>query len=62
MSEPVNELDEKLKCLMADIGAQVGEVLRCIIEVEVASQVSRIQQLQAVLNGTTCGGDVLPPT
>jgi hypothetical protein len=58
----VSEMDEKIRCLMADIGGQVGEVLRCIIQVEVASQIAHIQQLHAVLNGTACGGDVPPPT
>jgi hypothetical protein len=54
-------MEEKLKCALADVGSQVGEILRCLIESEVAAQVSRIQQLQAVLNGTACGSDALPP-
>lgn len=58
----MNELEEKLNCLMVDIGSQVGEILRCIVEAEVAAQVSKIQQLQAVLNGTACGSDGTPPT
>jgi hypothetical protein len=40
----------------------MGDILRCIVEAEVAAQVSRIQQLQAVLNGTACGSDGTPPT
>ena len=58
----MNELEDKLKCAFADIGAQVGDLVRCLIEAEVANQVSRIQQLQAVLNGATCGSDGTPPT
>jgi hypothetical protein len=55
-------MEEKLKCAFADIGAQMGDILRCIVEAEVAAQVTRIQQLQAVLNGTACGSDGTPPT
>jgi hypothetical protein len=58
----VNELEEKLKCALADVGTQVGEILRCIIQAEVAAQVAKIQQLQDILSGSSCGGDVLPPT
>jgi hypothetical protein len=58
----MNDMEEKLKCAFADIGTQVGDMLRCIIQSEVAVQVSRIQQLQAVLNGTTCNDDVMPTT
>lgn len=56
----MNELEEKLQCVMMDAGAQIGELLRCIIEAEVNAQLSKIQQLQAVLNGTTCCGDATP--
>jgi hypothetical protein len=58
----VNELEEKLKCAFADIGGQMGSILHCLIQAEIASQLSRIQQLQAVLQGTTCDDDVTPPT
>jgi hypothetical protein len=58
----MNELEEKLQCVMVDAGAQIGEILRCIIEAEVTSQLSKIQQLQAVLNGSACCGDVTPTT
>ena len=57
----MNEFEEKLKCAFADAGAQVGDIIRCLIESEVAAQVSRIQQLRAVLDGTACGGDATPP-
>lgn len=56
----MSELEEKLQCVMVDAGAQIGELLRCIIEAEVNAQLSKIQQLQAVLNGAACCGDVTP--
>jgi uncharacterized protein YktB (UPF0637 family) len=61
----VSELDEKLRCIFEEVGAQVGEVLRCMIQNEVASHVARIQQLQSVLDGTACQKsgetDAFPP-
>jgi hypothetical protein len=57
----VNDLEEKLKCAFSDIGAQVGDLVRCMVAAEVAAHVARIQQLQAVLNGTACSNDVNPP-
>jgi hypothetical protein len=57
----MNELEEKLNCAFADVGSQIGDILRCMIEAEVAAQVARIQQLQAVLDGTACTGDANPP-
>jgi len=57
----VNEFEEKMKCAFAYAGGQVGEVLRCLIQAEVAAQLARIQQLQDVLNGASCGGDATPP-
>lgn len=56
----MNELEEKLQCVMIDAGAQIGDLIRCIIEAEVNAQLSKIQQLQAVLNGTACCGDATP--
>jgi hypothetical protein len=56
----MNEMEERLKCIMLDVGAQVGDILRCIIQSEVAAQVARIQQLQAVLDGTACDKDATP--
>jgi hypothetical protein len=56
----MNELEEKLQCVMMDAGSQIGELIRCIIEAEVNAQLSKIQQLQAVLNGTACCGDATP--
>jgi hypothetical protein len=58
----MNELEDKLKCAFSDIGIQVGDILRCIIQAEVAAQVQKIQQLQDILTGTSCNSDVLPTT
>jgi hypothetical protein len=58
----MNELEDKLKCAFSDIGTQVGDILRCIIQAEVAAQVQKIQQLQDILTGTSCNSDVLPTT
>jgi hypothetical protein len=56
----MNDLEEKLQCVMMDAGSQIGDLIRCIIEAEVNAQLSKIQQLQAVLNGTACCGDATP--
>jgi hypothetical protein len=58
----MNELEDKLKCAFSDIGTQVGDILRCIIQAEVAAQVQKIQQLQDILTGISCNSDVLPTT
>jgi len=57
MSEQItqNELQEKLDCIFADVGSQIGDILRCMVEQEVASHVSRIKQLQGILSGDICG-------
>jgi hypothetical protein len=47
-------LDEKLKCAFATIGVQVGDLIRCMVNQEIASNVNRIQQLNAILNGSIC--------
>lgn len=47
-------LEDTLKCAFADIGAQVGELLHCMISAEIASHVVRIQQLQGALDGSLC--------
>lgn len=63
MSEQIepNELQDKLECMFAEIGAQMGDVLRCMIEQEVASHVARITQLNGILNGTLCDTNSTQP-
>jgi hypothetical protein len=58
----LNDLEEKLKCALTDVGTQVGEILSCMIRAEVAAQVAKIQQLQDILSGVSCSGDVMPTT
>jgi hypothetical protein len=57
----MNAFEEKLTCVMKTFGADVGDVLRCLIQSEISAQLSRIQQLQGVLNGTICIEDATPP-
>jgi hypothetical protein len=49
-----NILDEKLACFATAIGEQIGELLHCMVQAEIASHMQRISDLQAVLNGQTC--------
>lgn len=58
----MSEIEEKLKCVLADAGAQVGELISCMIQAEIAAQMVKIQQLQDVLTGSACNGDVMPNT
>jgi hypothetical protein len=50
MTDPLTkeELQEQFNCMFADIGAQIGDVLRCMIEQEIASHMSKITQLQGI--------------
>jgi len=65
----VSLLDEKLRCIFEEVGAQVGiqmgDVIRCMIQTEISMQIERIKQLQGVLNGTSCqesgNTDASPP-
>jgi hypothetical protein len=47
-------LEDQLSCAFADIGGQIGELIRCLIDQEIASHMGRINQLNAVLSGTVC--------
>jgi hypothetical protein len=49
-----NILDEKLSCFATAIGEQIGELLHCMVQAEIASHMQRIADLQAVLNGQKC--------
>ncbi len=50
----MDTLEEKLSCAFAEVGAQVGDIIRCMIEQEIAANFTRITQLNNILNGTTC--------
>ena len=56
MSEQINqnELEEKLSCIFADAGVQIGELLKCIIEQQIAAKFAEINQLSALINGGVC--------
>jgi hypothetical protein len=47
-------LEEKLSCAFAEVGVQVGDIIRCMIEQEIAANFSRIQQLNSLLSGEVC--------
>jgi hypothetical protein len=49
-----NTLDEKLQCAFASIGVQIGDLMRCIISQEIASNLNRVSQLNNILNGGIC--------
>ena len=50
----MSELEEKLKCAFADVGAQIGELIKCMVATEIAAHQARVNQLQSVLDGTIC--------
>jgi hypothetical protein len=47
-------LNEQLECAFEGIGAQVGNLIRCLVKQEVESHLARIQQLQSILDGNVC--------
>lgn len=58
----MTELEEKMNCIFADIGSQVGELLRCMVTAEVETHMARIAQLQAVLRGEICSPVIESPS
>jgi hypothetical protein len=64
-----NEFEEALKCAFADAGAQMGSLIRCMVDAQIAAKLQEISALNAILavGGCTTStsieqGDVLPPT
>jgi hypothetical protein len=53
MSE-TSKLEDVLNCAFEGIGRQVGELVRCMVQAEIATQTQRIEQLQALLLGQAC--------
>lgn len=49
-----DNLEEKLSCIFADVGAQIGEMLQCIINQQISAKFAEINQLNALLNGGIC--------
>jgi hypothetical protein len=50
-------LEEKLICLVTELGKKTGEQLQCLISAEISAHMDRIKQLQAVLDGTNCNAN-----
>jgi hypothetical protein len=49
-----NDLQDTLNCAFAEVGSQVGELIRCMIEQEIDSHFRRITQLNSILSSDTC--------
>jgi hypothetical protein len=47
-------LEEKLVCMFADVGSQIGDVIRCMVDQEIAAHMSRITQLNKLLTDEDC--------
>lgn len=47
-------LERTLECFAEGVGRQVGDLVRCLVQAEMASHIQRIEQLQAVLSGQNC--------
>lgn len=54
MTKEADALKQQLECAFEGIGRQVGELVRCMVQSEIAGHMDRIQQLQAVLSGQAC--------
>lgn len=48
------DFQEALNCAFAEAGVHIGEMLRCMLEQELASHFSRITQINSILQGDTC--------
>lgn len=56
-----NELDEKLHCLTVAIAEELGTILRCMVEQQIAAKQAEIDQrimelrtLELLISGTAC--------
>jgi hypothetical protein len=49
------------ECLIAQMGQEIGSLLRCIIQQEIQSHMDRINQLQNILQTGPCVTET-PPT
>lgn len=69
-----NILDEKLRCLTEVIATELGEILRCMVEQQIAAKQAEIDQrtlelqgLELLISGNACRptsgeNQVVPPT
>lgn len=53
MTEP-NEFEETIDCLFEGAAAEIGTLLRCLLESELAAALARVKHLQAILSGSFC--------
>lgn len=54
MTDEAKTLQETYECLVEKMGLELGALLRCIVQQEIQSHADRINQLQQILNGSTC--------
>jgi hypothetical protein len=52
--------NDTIECLVAQMGTEIGSLLRCIIQQEIQSHMDRINQLQTILQTGPCVTE--PPT
>lgn len=54
MNENEMTFQEKMECTFASIGNEVGQLVRCLVQQELAIHTQRIEQLQSILMNGTC--------
>lgn len=47
-------IGQQLECAFAEIGTQMGSLIRCMVDQEIAAHLARIEQLHALRNGAAC--------
>jgi hypothetical protein len=52
---PNSDLEEKLNCVFADVGTQIGDLVRLLVENEIKAHMQRIEDLKKVIS------PVVPP-
>lgn len=53
------QLDETLRCIAAEFGSQIGEVLRCLVDQQIAAHLSQAQALQGFLETGACSSPAI---
>lgn len=49
---PDTSLEDKLNCMFAEVGSQLGAVVRIIVEQEIQASLCRIEKLKNILDPT----------
>jgi hypothetical protein len=52
--DSIESFNNKLECAFAGIGEEVGKLVRCLVQQEIASHTLRIEQLATILTGSIC--------